>query len=261
MGIYIFKSKHGPYIKVGHVKANDPWKRVYNRGFYSCICPSLIKGKVNMEDLELCKWYPLLNTSDEKYFHFKMKSYHVCGEWYNETFLDSFISYFDELMSVKNDFLKPRDESTYTAMVYIKVPYKNKNILLESLPSDNFLSDIGGHKLVFEPKTDNISNAIKLPSIEEAKKHSETPNKGKIWSSEEKNMLRMYLFNNSSKEEIAKRLGRSPYGIHCQIRTIIIKYIEKTNIEEAKRVYNSAKYSILESVWKDIEDNFEIETR
>jgi hypothetical protein len=260
MGVYIFKSKHGPYIKVGHVKAGDPWMRVYNRGFYSCICPNSLKGKVNMEDLELCKWYPSLNTSDEKYFHFKMKEYHVCGEWYNEKYLDAFVGYFDELIASKNDFAKPKDETMYSAVIYIKVPYKNKNILLESLPTDNFLTDIGGNKLIFEQKSDKISSGIKLPSLEEAQKESETPNKGKKWSSEEKSFIKKEIFKNSSQDDIAKKLGRTPYGVHCQLRYMIINYIEKTNINDAKRIYDPSKYKMLDKVWSDIYENYEIET-
>ena len=65
MGIYIFASKHGPFVKVGHYKGQNAWSRIAHRGFKSCRCPDELKGQVFVDDMELVTWFPSLNTKCE----------------------------------------------------------------------------------------------------------------------------------------------------------------------------------------------------
>lgn len=80
--MYIFTSKHGPYIKVGHYSKNNAWSRIAHRGFNSCICPTVIKGKVMVDDMQLLAWFPKLDKSYEKKVLAKFTKERVCGEWY-----------------------------------------------------------------------------------------------------------------------------------------------------------------------------------
>jgi len=82
MGVYVYKSKHIDAIKVGHYSKQNAWSRVSNRGFHSCQCPSEIKGKVNVDDLDLLCWFPLLTPRDEKKIHAELAEYRLCGEWF-----------------------------------------------------------------------------------------------------------------------------------------------------------------------------------
>lgn len=80
MGVYIFKSKHIDAIKIGYTSHSSPWKRVYSKGFYSCLCPLEIKTKVGVYDIELLAWYPNRNKYDEKSYHYLLYEYNICGE-------------------------------------------------------------------------------------------------------------------------------------------------------------------------------------
>lgn len=87
MGIYIIKSLHSDWIKIGHHKITNRRPSVYyrfiNRGFYSVICPIEIKDKVSFNDLELIYWFDNLDINDEKKIHKQLRTtYQYEGEWY-----------------------------------------------------------------------------------------------------------------------------------------------------------------------------------
>ena len=87
MGIYIIKSLHSNWIKIGHHKITDRRPSVYyrfiNRGFYSIICPEEIKDRVSFNDLQLIYWYKNLDLSDEKKLHKQLRLlFDYEGEWY-----------------------------------------------------------------------------------------------------------------------------------------------------------------------------------
>ena len=73
MGVYVFKSKHAPWIKVGHHKitASRPnvYYRVARRGFYSCVHPNELRGRLSIGDVELIAWYPDLTKRHETILH------------------------------------------------------------------------------------------------------------------------------------------------------------------------------------------------
>jgi hypothetical protein len=97
MGIYIIKSLHSEWIKVGHHLISDKRPSVYyryiNRGFYSCKCPEEIKDKVGFKDLELLYWFYNLNEDDEKNLHLELKkSYESEGEWYKYENLEKIVN-------------------------------------------------------------------------------------------------------------------------------------------------------------------------
>lgn len=87
MGIYIVKSLHSDWIKIGHHTISSKRPSVYyryiNRGFYSCKCPEEIQNKVGFKDLELLYWFYNLNENDEKQLHSELSScFQNEGEWY-----------------------------------------------------------------------------------------------------------------------------------------------------------------------------------
>ena len=87
MGIYIIKSLHSNWIKVGHHKITKKRPSVYyrfiHRGFYSVVCPKEIEDKVGCDDLELMYWFNNLYISDEKRLHKQLRLiYEYNGEWY-----------------------------------------------------------------------------------------------------------------------------------------------------------------------------------
>jgi hypothetical protein len=98
MGVYVFRSRHTDVIKIGHYSKNNAWSRVAHRGFYSCICPSEIREKVSVGDLELLYWFPSLNSKDEKKIHKSLVDFNVCGEWFHLDALEK----IPELVSLEN---------------------------------------------------------------------------------------------------------------------------------------------------------------
>lgn len=73
MGVYIFRSLHLPWIKIGHHRITDRRPNVYyrvaNRGFNSCVHPPELEGKLALDDFELVAWYPTLDRRDESAAH------------------------------------------------------------------------------------------------------------------------------------------------------------------------------------------------
>jgi hypothetical protein len=84
MGVHIFKSKYLNVYKIGHFKGWNAWGRVAFRGFNSCKVPIEIENRVNAMDLELTRWFPFLNQTDEKMIHRELtkNGYKTIGEWY-----------------------------------------------------------------------------------------------------------------------------------------------------------------------------------
>jgi hypothetical protein len=87
MGVYIIKSKHANWFKVGHHKISASRPNVYyryiNRGFYSVICPEELQNRVGFWDVELLYFFKNLTTRDERQIHRDLRSiYRNCGEWY-----------------------------------------------------------------------------------------------------------------------------------------------------------------------------------
>ena len=97
MGIYIIKSLHSDWIKIGHHKITDRrpsvFHRYINRGFYSVICPIEIKDKVGFNDLKLIYWFDNLDINDEKKLHEQLRTlYQYKGEWYKYEHIDDIIN-------------------------------------------------------------------------------------------------------------------------------------------------------------------------
>lgn len=84
MGVYIFQSLHGPYIKVGHYVGNNPFSRIAHRGFYSCICPNEIRDRVTIDDVELLAWYPHLSKKSESQVKQQWRRFRIYrkSEWF-----------------------------------------------------------------------------------------------------------------------------------------------------------------------------------
>jgi hypothetical protein len=84
MGVYAFESKHGPFVKVGHYKGENAWRRIApQRGFYSTESPQELSQRIGPNDFELRLWFPTLGTRDEQIIHKQLKDIRVIGEWYS----------------------------------------------------------------------------------------------------------------------------------------------------------------------------------
>ncbi|NDE17315.1 hypothetical protein EBZ80_20530 [bacterium] len=100
MGVYIFQSTRGPYIKVGHYKGTNAWSRVAHRGFSSCVCPPAIRDAVSIEHLRLHAWFPRLSTKDERAVKTRWRAHRLCGgksEWFPEHLLDEIYAFLTTL--------------------------------------------------------------------------------------------------------------------------------------------------------------------
>ena len=85
MGVYVFRSIHAPWIKVGHHKPSKSRPNVYfriaGRGFHSCVHPKELKTRLDMMDFGLIAWYPGLSLRDESAIHRVCDT--ACGEFHH----------------------------------------------------------------------------------------------------------------------------------------------------------------------------------
>ena len=96
MGVYIFASTRGPFIKVGHYKGANAWSRVAHRGFSSCVCPPAIRDTVSVEDLCLRAWFPRLSTKEERAVKTRWRAHRLCGgksEWFPACLYDEIYAF------------------------------------------------------------------------------------------------------------------------------------------------------------------------
>jgi hypothetical protein len=132
MGIYIVKSLHSDWIKIGHHKITDKRPSVYyrfiNRGFYSTYRPPELKDKVSFNDVELIYWFENLNMKDEKKLHKKLRTlyYHI-GEWYKYENIDNIINVIHEDYNVISKM--PTIEDYNDARKWCDKLHKNSKIL------------------------------------------------------------------------------------------------------------------------------------
>lgn len=99
MGVYVFRSFHAPYIKVGHYSGKNAFSRISHRGFYSCVCPNEIKDRVSMDDMELIAWFPKQKKKTEQQIKKKWKQHRIYGksEWLSSNKLAEIIQYLEQL--------------------------------------------------------------------------------------------------------------------------------------------------------------------
>ena len=88
MGVYVFRSVHEPYVKIGKYTKNNPWSRVAHRGFYSCLHPHALHNKIGVHDVDLVLWFPSFGRKEEKTLHKMLTEYHVIGEWFHDACLE-----------------------------------------------------------------------------------------------------------------------------------------------------------------------------
>lgn len=73
MGVYVFRSVHAPYVKVGHhlvtTRRPNAYYRIAGRGFESIIHPDELHGRTYIPDLVLVGWYPQLTRTVEAEVH------------------------------------------------------------------------------------------------------------------------------------------------------------------------------------------------
>ena len=69
MGVYCFRWKNGPWLKVGHYHRRNPWSRFARRGWSSVIVPDPALNFAAMGDFELVYWSPSLGRRDEARVH------------------------------------------------------------------------------------------------------------------------------------------------------------------------------------------------
>lgn len=98
MGVYIFRSFHGPFIKVGHYAGKNAFCRVAHRGFSSCVCPKELRGRVAMEDMELLAWYPMLDRKMERMVKTRWRKHRIYGksEWFPVQQLEEIKAFLDD---------------------------------------------------------------------------------------------------------------------------------------------------------------------
>jgi hypothetical protein len=82
MGVYVFRSRCAPFLKVGHYAGANAWSRVAHRGFFSCRRPAELEDRVGVDDLELVAWFPSLPKATERLVKQRWRRERARTEWY-----------------------------------------------------------------------------------------------------------------------------------------------------------------------------------
>lgn len=69
MGVYCFRWKKGPWLKVGHYHRANPWSRFARRGWSSVMVPDPALEFSVPEDFDLVYWSPVLDRTHERGIH------------------------------------------------------------------------------------------------------------------------------------------------------------------------------------------------
>lgn len=131
MGVYIFKSIHSNWIKIGHHKITEKRPNVYfrviRRGFNSCKHPTEIDGLLDFEDLKLLNWFPNLIRKDENRIHkLCRKRFDRVGEWYPSENYKEILNIIIEYGGIEKDF--PNYTDKRLAFTWAKKEYIFKKI-------------------------------------------------------------------------------------------------------------------------------------
>lgn len=99
MGVYIFRSLHAPYIKIGHYQGKNAYSRIAHRGFSSCLCPTEIEGRVSINDMELVAWFPHQTKKTEQNIKKQWKKHRIYGksEWMPSDKLEDILVYLEKM--------------------------------------------------------------------------------------------------------------------------------------------------------------------
>ena len=132
MGVYIIKSLHSNWIKVGHHLITERRPSVYyrfiNRGFYTVIRPKEIEDMVSFDDLQLIYWFTNLNIDHEKKIHKKLRLlYEYDGEWYKYENLNDILNI---IYNDYNGYLQMPSIDEYNSALKWKQMIDNKKVKL-----------------------------------------------------------------------------------------------------------------------------------
>jgi hypothetical protein len=84
MGVYCFRWRRGPWLKVGHYSRRNPWCRIARRGWASVVVPDPAIRESRPDDFELIYWSPALGGRDEAAVHRMFRG--RVGEWIGTEF-------------------------------------------------------------------------------------------------------------------------------------------------------------------------------
>lgn len=98
MGVYVFRSRHIPAVKIGSHAGKNAWGRLSGQGFKHLLKPADLEGSVDVCDLELLFWFPQMDIMEEIALHNKFERYKIIGEWFTPEVVDL----ISELITVPN---------------------------------------------------------------------------------------------------------------------------------------------------------------
>lgn len=88
MGVYVFRSRHIPAVKIGSHGGKNAWGRLNGYGFKYLLKPAELENRVDVCDLELLFWFPQMDSLEEFALHTKFERYRIIGEWFTMEVVD-----------------------------------------------------------------------------------------------------------------------------------------------------------------------------
>ena len=88
MGVYVFRSRHFPAVKIGSHAGKNAWGRLSGQGFKYLLKPVELENRVDVCDLELLFWFPEMDIMEEIALHNKFEKYRIISEWFTPEVVD-----------------------------------------------------------------------------------------------------------------------------------------------------------------------------
>jgi hypothetical protein len=161
MGVYVFRSRHFPAVKIGSHSKKNAWGRLSGQGFKYLLKPIELENRVDVCDLELLFWFPQMDTMEEFALHNKFEKYRIIGEWFTPEVVDL----ISELITVPN-----MAEACVVPSARVKKSSKKPVVLAEGLKEFTLTEDVLEEVVHADADTEENEHSEEIVHVEEVAK-------------------------------------------------------------------------------------------
>lgn len=260
MGIYFFKHRTQPYLKVGFHGSSNPWNRITGGGFQGNICPEGLADEPHTA-YELLAWFATLGFQEEARLHTAFAASRLCGEWWPAA---DYAKIYQATAAMgcpdtAYNFRGPMDVTVPTMRILVSydLPLEKKDLILSLLPTEGALRQLGITETRFVTTTDSglmraidAEQAQEEPEVQEAQGLTTDPKKRwKVWRSCDERRMATLFAAGSTIQEIAADLGRTPRAISMRLKKQIQAAIQADGVVKARQRYGDPR---LRAIWDDL---------
>jgi len=258
MGIYFFRHRTRPFLKVGFHGSANPWNRITGGGFQGNICPDGLAEEPHTA-YELLAWFADLGYPEEAKLHATFAASRLCGEWWPAS---DYAKIYQAAAAMgcpdtAYTFRRPmasESPATMRILVSYDLPLEKKDLILSLLPTEGALRQLGITETRFITTTDSaLMKAIDASGAQEDP-DPEAPatasqKRWKVWRSCDERRLSSLFAAGKPIQEIAAELDRTPRAITMRLKKQIQAAIQADGVVKARQRYDDPR---LRGIWEDL---------